>query len=148
MASSQMPALNRITSSEITVIKSMFRMYDIKSTGKISHHYARKLLTALGFSLDTVDLPFNITLEEFLLLADAQAPLLTPSLPCSLYTYDRLVAVRDPQDGKNKITPENLSDFMVSLGRNPVPEGVATVLLSKMVDRLGFELGLVWNRCY
>jgi hypothetical protein len=45
-----MPAFNRISLSEGTAIMNMFRMYDLNSTGIISEHYAKKLLSALGTS--------------------------------------------------------------------------------------------------
>ena len=44
----KLPVLNRISATESASITKMFRMYDLKSNGKISAHYARKLLTALG----------------------------------------------------------------------------------------------------
>lgn len=89
----QIPALNRLSAAESKAIKSMFTMYDLKSTGKISPHYARKLLVALGFDAEIVDLPFNVTLGEFLFIVDTQAPHPSPSLPvrtyisCRLYTF-------------------------------------------------------------
>lgn len=43
-----MPAFNRISLSEGAAIMNMFRMYDLNSSGTISSHYAKKLLTALG----------------------------------------------------------------------------------------------------
>jgi Ca2+-binding EF-hand superfamily protein len=38
----------RISPTEIVAITRMFRMYDLKLDGKISAHYSRKLLEALG----------------------------------------------------------------------------------------------------
>jgi hypothetical protein len=41
-----------------------------------------------GFDADRVDLPFNVTLGEFLFIVDNQAPPITPSLPVRyIYIY-------------------------------------------------------------
>ena len=48
---SQIPILNRVTADETQAIAAMFRMYDFSSSGKISPHYARKLLKSLGTQL-------------------------------------------------------------------------------------------------
>jgi Ca2+-binding EF-hand superfamily protein len=44
---------SRISSSEIVAITRMFRMYDLKLDGRISSHYCRKLLKALGTAINS-----------------------------------------------------------------------------------------------
>lgn len=41
----------RISSAEIVAITRMFKMYDLKLDGRITAHYSRKLLTALGTAI-------------------------------------------------------------------------------------------------
>ena len=127
--------LLRLTDVEANAIEEMFRLYDYKATGKIPRHLAIKLFKGLGFDLAEHTVPLNGGFRELLMFLDRQCPDPLPSLNCSLYTFTKLAAkTRDEETGQTTITPQNIADFMESLGRPPCSLLEADLLLTSMLE--------------
>ena len=139
------PPLLRISHIEAESIYSMFKLYDIHSTGRIPQRLAIKLLGALGFSPIAAKLNVpDMNIKEFLLFLDFHIPDSTNPLSAPMYTFVNLVS-HPPQSGfgssatpgeiiPNVITPKDIADFMESIGRPPVLLENANLLLSSMLE--------------
>jgi len=107
-------------------------MYDRNNTGKIKNHFAVKIIKALGFNADMVVLSPDVSLNEILLLLDQMMPDPEPQLLGSMLTYIGM-ASKDSANGR-VIKPQDISDFMVKIGRPPCSLSEASLLLNSMVD--------------
>jgi Ca2+-binding EF-hand superfamily protein len=135
-SSSKKAGLSKINAAERDAVMNMFRLYDFHNTGKIAAHHAAKLLRNMGFEERSIPLPSEVTLDDIFLILELELPPSNPSLQCALFTFDRIVGkvdVNDP-DKARRINANELSNFMVSIGRPPVEEKELNVLLSKMLD--------------
>jgi hypothetical protein len=127
------PPMIRVTAQEAQSVASMFKLYDIKQTGKIKNHLAKNLVKALGFNTDSIILSTEVSLNEVLLLVDQLMPDPDPPLLSSMFTFSGLAA-KDSESGAAVLTPQDLSDFMESLGRPPASISEASLLLNSMLE--------------
>lgn len=127
------PPMIRVTPSEAQCIASMFRLYDINRTGKIRNHLARKLVRALGFNADQVVLSSEVSLNEILLLVDQLMPDPDPPIISAMQSFAGMAA-RQNEFGSSVLTPQDISDFMESLGRPPSSISEASLLLNSMLE--------------
>jgi hypothetical protein len=90
------PQMLRITNSEAESIANMFRLYDYKSTSRISRHLCMNLVKTLGFGHgQTQGLPPEVSLKELLLWVDQRTPEPVPEIACSLFSYLNMVSDSD-----------------------------------------------------
>ncbi len=127
------PPMIRVTNGEAQCIATMFKLYDINRTGKIKNHLARNLIRALGFNADAVILSTEVSLNEVLLLIDQFMPDPDPALMSSMHSFSGLAAKQN-EFGSSVLTPNDLSDFMESLGRPPASISEASLLLNSMLE--------------
>ena len=131
------PTITKINAEERKCVEAMFKLYDIGHTGSIAVHHARKLLKNMGFEAERIPLGSGesdrVTMRDMLLVLESELPQPQPSLPCSLYTFDRIVAKLDEEDGRMKIRPDEIMKFMQSIGRQPTGDTEIGILLSKML---------------
>ena len=126
----------KINDTERDCLIAMFTLYDIGSQGHIAVHHARKLLKNMGFESERISLGTEkdrVTLRDLNMILESELPQPQPSLPCSLYTFDRIVGKRDEHDLRMKIRPDEIRGFMASIGRQNMGEQEISVLLSKML---------------
>ena len=126
----------KINDTERDCLIAMFTLYDIGSQGHIAVHHARKLLKNMGFEAERISLGTEkdrVTLRDLNMILESELPQPQPSLPCSLYTFDRIVGKRDESDLRMKIRPDEIRGFMASIGRQNMGEQEISVLLSKML---------------
>jgi hypothetical protein len=135
------PKLKNMTHSEAQAIAHMFTLYDYKSTGRIPPHLAVKLISMLGFEHNQYqDLVFSTdgaTLGEVLMNVDQLMPPQEPMLNSSLTTFVGLVSRPGPKlnDEPTKvILPEDISNYVESLGRPPAATKEVVSLLSSMQE--------------
>ncbi len=126
------PPLIRVTLADAHSVATMFKLYDLKQTGKIKNHLAKNLIRALGFNTDSVVLSSEVSLNEVLLLLDQLTPDPDPPLPSSMVTFTGLAARRT--DEGLVLTPQDISDFMEQLGRPPASISEASLLLNSMLE--------------
>lgn len=129
--------ITKINADEKKAVECLFRLYDIGSQGNIAVHHARKLLKNMGFEAERISLGTDkdrVTLRDLYIIIESELPQPQPSLPCSLYTFDRIVGKEDDADGRLKIRPDEIKAFHASIGRQATGDGTEIgVLLSKML---------------
>lgn len=134
------PKLTHLTHAEAQAVAHMFAMYDYRATGKIPAHLAKKLLSLLGFEAPQVDnLLFSpeVTLGEVLMNLDLIMPPAEPMLNSSLTTFVGLVSKPTATSGEEAgrvIVPQDISDYMESLGRPPAAAREVNLMLSSMQE--------------
>lgn len=110
------PTITKINADEKKCVQAMFKLYDIGHTGSIAVHHARKLLKNMGFEAERIPLGSGesdrVTMRDLLMVLESELPQPNPSLPCSLYTFDRIVGKLDEEDGRMKIRPDEIMKFM------------------------------------
>jgi hypothetical protein len=134
---------------EADSICSMFKLYDINSTGRIPNRLAVKLLKTLGFGPTAISLTApDVNVKEFLLFVDYHVPEQQNPLSGPLYTFVNIVGKQPHLSGatamgtdatgaqapSSVITPSDLAHFMESIGRPPILMENANLLLSTMLD--------------
>lgn len=131
--------LTHLTHSEVQAVQHMFSLYDYKSTGKIPAHLARKLISLLGFdesTVETVVFSGEVTVGDVLTALDQVMPPAEPMLNSSLTTFVGLVS--KPQKGGDEptrvIVPQDISDYIESLGRPPPAMREISLMLSSMLE--------------
>lgn len=134
---SKLPNLSNVTPPEVQAILNMFKLYDYECTGKITNYLAKKLVGSLGFETHNIEFSQEVSLNEILLFVDKLSPD-AEELPIvkALSTFAGLVPRKYDEYGVGKymISPEDISDFMESLGRPPASIGEVTLLLNSMQD--------------
>jgi hypothetical protein len=145
---SHLPPLQRLSLIEAESICAMFKLYDINSTGRIPKRLAIKLLNTLGFGPIAASLNApDMGLKEFLMFLDFHIPEQQNPLSGPMYTFvntvgkppqysvtDSMSATSQQMSSSNVITPQDLSQFMESIGRPPILMENANLLLSTMLD--------------
>eukprot|EP01038_Epipyxis_sp_PR26KG_P010866 gene10866-14584_t len=141
----RIPHLIRLNPTESQAIASMFRLYDYKATGRIPPHLAKKLICSLGFEADYISFTTDVSLADVLYILDKIVPDPSePILESSLKVFNGLVAVpaeevenensnNHNENKKKVIRPNEISEFMVSLGRPPASLNEAKLLLNSML---------------
>jgi hypothetical protein len=133
------PKLVHLTHSEAQAIAHMFSLYDYKSTGRIPERLAFKLLSLLGFeqnNLASVVFSSEVTLGEVLQAVDLVMPPAEPMLNSSLSTFIGLVSKpnKSGEEPARIIVPEDISDYIESLGRPPAAAREITLMLNSMLE--------------
>lgn len=119
---SHLPPLQRLSLNEADSICAMFKLYDIRTTGRIPKRLAIKLLKTLGFGpISHLLTAPDVNIKEFLLFLDFHVPEQQNPLSGPLYTFVNVVG-KPPQlntsvapnevISSNVITPQDLADFM------------------------------------
>lgn len=134
-ANKKIPPLTKISQLEAEAILNMFNMYDYTCTGRIPKRLVLKLLSSLGFNgfAHEITAP-EMTLTEILLFLDLRHPDPEPPMDCAMWTFLNLTSNESFTEKGRVITPTDLSNFMVSLGRPPCSTRKATLLLSSMLE--------------
>lgn len=132
----------RMTNSQARSIQSMFKLYDIDLSGRVTRNNCKKILAALGVdSSGITNLPPTITCKELLSYIELYLPEPEPELHCELLSFVRLVSVPDPTDEYGVaqcIQPDGITKYIESIDR-PVP-------LPGEIDNLLMSM-LAWDDC-
>jgi hypothetical protein len=131
--------LTHLTHAEAQSVQHMFSLYDYKATGKIPVHLAKKLLLLLGFEegkLETLVFSSEVTLSEVLSALDLIMPPAEPLLNSSLTTFTGLVSKTQKinDEPTRVIVPQDISDYIESLGRPPPAMREITLMLNSMLE--------------
>ena len=131
--------LVHLTHAEAQAVSHMFSLYDYKSTGRIPPHLAMKLLSQLGLDeaqLELVVFTNEVSLSEVLMHLDQLMPPPEPMLNSSLTTFIGLVSKPSyiEEEPTRVITPQDISDYMESLGRPPAAIKEVNLMLNSMLE--------------
>lgn len=135
----QTQKLTHLTPAEAQSVSHMFSMYDYNATGRIPAHLAMKLLSLLGFEeskLGNVVFSSEVTLGEVLVALDQIMPPAEPMLNSSLQTFIGLVSkpTKINDEPVRVIVPQDISDYIESLGRPPAATREIALMLNSMLE--------------
>ena len=131
--------LTHLTHAEAQSVSHMFSMYDYKATGKIAPHLAVKILSLLGFEQNEIGaLVFTneVTLTELLMNLDQIMPPAEPMINSALTSFVGIVSQpsKSTEEPGRVITPQDISDYIESLGRPPAAAREISLLLNSMQE--------------